>query len=134
MIWALLAWYLLGGAGVGSGAILTSSGVEAIEEKLVEVVFDDVRLGRATDTLQTLRKDLKSFEKRFVRSGRQLNKLYEEHEVNRDATYAILDELNADWAAGQQQALDARFALRDALTEAEWNEMFGADSASGNSP
>jgi hypothetical protein len=38
---------------------------------------------------------------------------------------ALLGDLNAEWAAGQERALNARFALRDVLTEEEWSAFFG---------
>lgn len=124
MIWALLAWYFFGG-GVGSGAILTSSGVDDLSEQVAIVVEAETRRESATRTLKSLKKDVKAFEKTFARSGKKLNKLYKDHEGDREEALAILDDLNSEWATGQERALDARFALRDELSEEEWSELFG---------
>jgi len=125
MIWALLAWYFFGGGGVGSGAILTSSGVDDISEQVAIVVEDEARVRSAVQTLKGLRKEVKAFEKSFTKSGRKLNNLYEDHADNREEAVALLAELNAEWQAGQGSALDASFALRDTMTEDEWTAVFG---------
>jgi len=125
VIWALLAWYFFGGGGVGSGAILTSSGIDDISEQVAIVVQDETRVRSAAQTLKGLRKEIKAFEKSFAKSGRKLNKLYEDHADNREEALAILAELNSEWKVGQESALDARFALRDTMTEDEWTAVFG---------
>jgi len=125
MIWALLAWYFFGSGGVGSGAILTSSGVDELGNKVAIVVEDDTRRQSATRTLRDLKKDAKAFEKSFRKSGRQLNKLYEEHADNRQEALVILNDLNSEWEAAQGRALDARFALREQMSEKEWSALFG---------
>jgi hypothetical protein len=125
MIWALLAWYFFGGGGAGSGAILTSSGVDDISDQVAIVVEDETRRQSAKQTLKGLKKELKTFEKSFTKSGRKLNKLYKDHADNREEALAILAELNSEWKAGQENALDARFALRDTMTEDEWAAVFG---------
>lgn len=125
MIWALLAWYFFGGGGAVSGAILTSSGVDNISEQVAIVVEDDTRRQSAQQTIKGLKKELKAFEKSFAKSGRKLSKLYEDHADNREEALAILAELNSEWKAGQESALDTRFALRDTMTEDEWAAVFG---------
>ena len=128
MIWALIAWHFFGGAGIGSGAILSASGVEALREQVIIVVEDDARRQGASDVLRDLQKSVKAFEKAFRKSGKQLDKLYADHADTTDEALGILDSLNIEWAAGQQKTLDARFELRDKLTEQEWSTLFD-DSA-----
>jgi hypothetical protein len=125
MIWALLAWYFFGGGGAVSGTILTSSGVDDISEQVAIVVEDETRRQSAQQTIKGLKKELKAFEKSFAKSGRKLSKLYEDHADNREEALAILAELNSEWKAGQESALDTRFALRDTMTEDEWAAVFG---------
>jgi len=133
MIWALLAWFVLGGPGAGSGAILTSSGVEDLRDRVAVVVDDEARRRSAAATLGGLKKDVRAFERVYASSGRKLNDLYSDHETGRAAALAILDGLNSEWAEGQQRALDARFALRDGLTEAEWSALFPGRDQSAQS-
>ena len=124
MIWALLAMYFLGGS-VGSGAILTSTGVAELQKQVLVVTNDEARAKRASAILDELRKEVITFEKAFAKSGRQLNKLYKDPRDNGQAALDILDDLNATWESGQERALDARFALRDELSQDEWDKLFG---------
>ncbi len=119
MIMALMAWFFLGGS-TGSGAMLTSDDVAYMQKRVATVVNDKDAAKTATSILKSLGKDVRAFEKLFERSGKDLNKLYSEHAANQQAVLEILDRLNDDWEAGQRRALDARFALRDTLTEQEW--------------
>jgi hypothetical protein len=129
MIMALLMLYFLGG-GVGSGAMLTSAGVDQLQDQVVAVVKDDARSKRATTILKSLKKEVRAFEKAFAKSGRQLNKLFKDPGDNREQALLILNDLNANWEARQLRALDARFGLRDELTEQEWKALFAMDQAS----
>jgi hypothetical protein len=124
MIMLLLAWYFLGG-GVASGMILTSPGVDALAQRAATVVADETRRQAAVQTLEILQKDIKAFEKAYAASGKALGKLYRNHGGGGHEALFILDDLNTAWAAGQQRALDARFALRNELTEDEWAALFG---------
>jgi len=125
MFWALMAWYFLGGSTVASGSVLTSAGVADLEERVAILVEDPIRQQSAARTLKDLRASVKSFEKTFAKSGKQLKRLYVDHADNRDEALAIFDDLNSEWEAGQKRALDARFALRDQLTEDAWQALFG---------
>jgi hypothetical protein len=123
MIWAFLAWYFLGGTASG-GAILTSAGVADLRERVTVVVEDKARARIAAALLNDLKKDVKAFESDYSKSGKLLNELYSDHADNRRQVQAALDALNAAWEEGQGRALDARFALRDVLTEKEWAALF----------
>ena len=124
MIMAMLVMYFLGGS-VGSGAILTSAGVAELQKQVLVVMDDEARAKRASAILEELRKEVTTFEKAFAKSGRQLNKLYKDPRDNGQAALDILDDLNATWESGQERALDARFALRDELSQDEWDKLFG---------
>lgn len=123
MIWALLAAYFLGGGGI-SGSMLTSAGVKQLSKQTETVVVEPARAESAQQTLKILRKEVKTFEKRFTKSGKQLTKSYKNHTADPDQAIALLDELNSGWEVSQQRALDLRFELRDSLTEEEWAAMF----------
>ena len=125
MIWALLAWYFFGGAsGIGAN-LLTLQVLSDLSDKVEVTVVDTDRRDHALETLGVLKKDVRRFKMKFVRSGRQLNKLYKDHSAHPDDALVILDSLNSDWEARQSQALDSWFELRRTLTEDEWNQLFG---------
>jgi hypothetical protein len=126
MIWALLALYFFGGGGMGSGAILTSSAVGDLTQQVETLIEDKTRRKAAARTLKNLKRDVKSFEKAFSKSGRELDKLYLDHANHEDAALELLEALDAEWARGQRRAIDARFELRDMLTEEEWSIVFGS--------
>jgi hypothetical protein len=129
MLMALMAMYFFGGAGGDTGAVLTSSGVKDLQERVEFVIEDDARRDSATELLKDLGSDVKAFEKTFASSGKQLNKLYRTHGVATEDALAVFDDLNAHWAEGQEQALNARFALRDMLSEEEWSAIFDTDAS-----
>jgi phenylpropionate dioxygenase-like ring-hydroxylating dioxygenase large terminal subunit len=99
--------------------------VADLEEQVLAIVRHPARQDAATRTLKALRKEVQTFEKTFAKSGKQLNKLDKAHAENQQEMLALLGDLNAEWAAGQERALNARFALRDVLTEEEWSAFFG---------
>ncbi len=125
MIWALLAAYYLGG-GIGgiSGSALTVASVEQLSERAEMIIMDFERSEAAQKTLGELKKEAKSFQKLFGRTGKQLTKSYNDHEADRDEAVEILTELNTGWEAAQQRALDLRFELKESMTEDEWSELF----------
>jgi len=128
MIWALLAAYFLsGGVGGISGSALTSAGVKQLSEHAEMIIEDPERSEAAQQTLHELRKETKSFQKLFGRSGKQLTKSYKNHEADRDEAVETLTDLNAGWEAAQQRALELRFELKESMTEEEWSELFDAE-------
>jgi len=126
MLIALLAAFLLGGGGV-SGSVLTTAAVKQLSKQTETVVADPARAETAQQTLKALRKEVKAFEKRFTKSGKQLTKSYKDHTADPDQALAILDELNSGWQVSQQHALDLRFELHDSLTEEEWAALFSSE-------
>ncbi|MEJ2604272.1 MAG: hypothetical protein P8172_13470 [Gammaproteobacteria bacterium] len=124
MILALLAWYFLSGAGAGGGMILTSSDVDGLGEQAAMVIEDEARARTVAATLERLKEDVEEFEAVFAESGRELNGLYEDHVNNREEALAVLGDLNSAWDVSQKRALDARFALREMMTEEEWSAIF----------
>ena len=135
MIWAILGWLLFSGSGSVYGAsalMLTEDGNEELIGAISAIVSQDDRRQSAIQPLTELQADIRSFEKLFKNSGEKLNKLYQSHDSMSHEASAILDELNKSWEEGQARALDARFKLRDSLTEQEWDSLFGADSGDGS--
>ena len=126
MIWALLAAFLLGGGG-DSGSMLTSASVKQLGERTREVISDPARAEAAQQTLAELRKEVKAFQKRFSKSGKELNRSYKNHAADLNHAMAVLEELNSGWNTSQQRAIDLRFALRDSMTREEWSALFAAD-------
>ena len=135
MIWAILGWLLFGGSGGVYGAsalMLTEEGNEELIGAISAIVSQDDRRQSAIQPLTELQADIRNFEKLFKNSGEKLNKLYQSHDSMSHEASAILDELNKSWEEGQARALDARFKLRDSLTEQEWDSLFGADAGDGS--
>ena len=130
MIWAMLGWLLFGGSGGAYGQsalMLTEDGNKELIASISEIVIEDERRQKAVQPLEDLQVEIRSFETLFNDSGQQLNELYLSHESMSEDANVILDALNSAWEVGQAQALDARFELRDSLTEQEWESLFGAD-------
>ena len=125
MIWVLLiAFFLGGGVGSVSGSILTPAAVKHLSERTQAVITDPIRAETARQTLVELRKEVKAFEKIFLKSGNQLTRSYKDHAVDLDQALTLLGDLNTDWQASQHRAVDLRFKLRDTLTEEEWILLF----------
>ncbi len=126
MIWELLAaFFLSGGVGGVSGSILTPAAVKNLSKRTQAVITDPARAEAARQTLVELRKEVKAFERIFSKSGKQLTRSYKDHAVDAGQALTLLGNLNTDWLASQQHAVDLRFKLRDTLTEEEWVTLFG---------
>ncbi len=126
MLMALLAAYLLGGGGLG-GSILTPAAVKQMSKQVEVTVVDPARAEAAAETLAELKVEIKGFDKKFAKSGKELTKLYKDHGADGDQMLAVLAELNADWEGSQQRGIDLRFELRESLTEEEWAAVFGGE-------
>lgn len=124
MLAALLMAYLLGGGG-GAGGILTPAAVKQIGKQVETAVIDPAKSEAAARTLDNLKTEVKGFDKAFAKSGKELTKLYKDHEGDASHMLAVLEELNADWEATQERAIDLRFELKVSLTEEEWAVVFG---------
>jgi len=126
MIIALLTamYVLLGGAAGVTGGALNPAAVKQIGKQVEVAVTDPARAEAAAETLGELKTEIKAFEKAFSKSGKELTKLYKDHEADADQMLAVLDELGSDWEATQQRAIDLRFDLKKSLTEEEWAEVF----------
>ena len=127
MIWALLAMFFLGGGGGISGSMLTTAGVKQLIEQTELVVADPARVEAAQQTLKDLRIEVKAFEKKFAKSGKQLTKYYKDHAADADEALAILEDLNSGWESSQQRAVELRFELKESLTEEEWAALFASE-------
>lgn len=120
MIMAMLVAYFLGGLSAIDGGMLSSSGLKEMSLRSQIVIADPERAEAAHDLLRGLKKKIGAFERAFAREGRELNRLYRNHESNEDQAFTILRQANAEWEVIQRQALDVRFRLRDQMTEEEW--------------
>lgn len=125
MIWAILATYFLGG-GLGgvNGSLLTSAMVKELSHKAETVIIEDDRAGTAQTIFKELRNEIRGYERKFARSGRQINRSYKDYEADKEKTLSILRDLNSDWETMQQRVIELRFELREQMTEQEWNELF----------
>jgi hypothetical protein len=74
-----------------------------------------------------LKKELKSFEDTFSRSGGQLTESYLDHAADEEQALATFDNLNSHWETIQIRAIDLRFELRNHISEQEWAELFAAE-------
>ena len=126
MIWALLAWFLLGGSSNDHSALmLNASGAQELIVSIESVVTDDLRRSDAMKVVEGLQAEIVEFEQLFSDSGRQLDRLYSDHGDTSNEIREVFSELNATWEAGQTHALDARFVMREVMTEQEWRSIFG---------
>ncbi len=128
MFWAFMYWYFFGG---GAGAIdagaLTPAAVEELSDRVAIVVEDPARAEAAQSILKDLRKDLVAFDKQFAASGKVVRRSYRDHAADHTDVEAALDQMNRDWARGQERALDLRFELRDKLTREEWAALYSQE-------
>ena len=127
LIALLTAMYLLLGGTTGHAGALTTATVKEMGKQVEVAVTDPVRAEAASDTLKELRGEIKAFEKKFSKSTKSLTKLYKDHDANADRVLAVLDELNSDWLASQERAIDLRFDLKESLTREEWEDVFGGE-------
>lgn len=125
MIWALLAWFLLGGSNDHSALMLNANGAQELIVSIESVVTDDLRRSEAVMAVEGLEAEIAEFEQLFSDSGRQLDRLYSDHDDTSNEIREVFSELNATWEAGQTHALDARFVMREVMTEQEWRSIFG---------
>jgi len=126
MFWAFMYWYFFGsGAGAIDGGALTPSAVEALGDRVEIVVTDPARAAAAQSTLNDLGTGVVAFEKKFEASGKAVIRSYRDHAADRAEIEAVLDDLNRDWAQGQERALDLHFELREQLTREEWAALWG---------
>ncbi len=125
MIWALLAWFLLGGSNDHSALMLSADGAQELIVSIESVVTDDLRRSEAVMAVEGLEAEIAEFEQLFSDSGRQLDRLYSDHDDTSYEIREVFSELNATWEAGQTHALDARFVMREVMTEQEWRSIFG---------
>jgi hypothetical protein len=127
MLMALLAAYLLGGGGA-SGGVLTVPAVKQIQARVEASVADSSRAEAAAAELAALKAEIKSFDKTFGKSGKQLTKLFKDHDAGAAEMQEALDALNRDWADAQSEALEIRARLREQLTREEWQAVFGSEA------
>ena len=126
MLMALLAAYLLGGGGLG-GSILSPAAVKQMSMQVEVTVVESARAEVAAETLAELKVEIKGFDKKFAKSGKELIELYKDHNADAGQMLAVLEELNAGWEASQQRGIDLRFELKESLTEEEWAAVFGGE-------
>ena len=125
MVWALLAWFLLGGSNGHSALMLNASGAQELIVSIESVVTDDLRRSEALLVVEDLESEIGGFEQVFSDSGRQLDRLYAIHDDASEEIREVFSELNSTWEVGQARALDVRFRLRELMTEEEWALLFG---------
>ena len=123
MLVALLMAYFLGGGGT-SGAILTEANVKQLAKSVESTVSEPARADAALGHVAELKKTVKGFEGRFGKSAKDLSKLYKDHSAGSKAMLSVIEDLNADWAAAQERAIDLRFELKESLTQEEWSALF----------
>lgn len=130
MIWAMLAWLLLGSSAGQNSLMLNAEGADKLISSIKAAVPDESRQKNAVEHVKELKSEMAAFERLFSDTGKQLNCLAENHEDTTDEFNTVLSGLNDTWEAGQSRALDERFELRKSMTEKEWQKVFGPDSGS----
>ena len=131
MIWALLAVYFFGGGAVG-GSMLTPDSVKAMSKRVDDVIVEPERAKVAEENFDALRDEVKSFNKTFRKSGKQLEKLYEDHSSDTETMLVALHDLNVEWDAAQSRAIDLRFELKDSMSAVEWAAVVSVEQANND--
>ena len=121
MLIALITILFLGGG--LENAVLDYVGY--IQGSIDEDVLDGERQSDAKATLKTMKQltstHAKSNEKAFVALLDEMSEL----DGNSDAVNAIWDAYYQDVESYNEQMINLRFQLRDSLTRAEWEAIFG---------
>ena len=120
----LMAYFLGGGLGGVYGSLLSTAALQELSAKTETIVVEERRNEEAQAILKGLSKEVGRFERKFARTGRQLNRAYKRHDWEEDKAMSILNGLNDEWEILQRRAIGLRFELRDQLTEEEWNRLF----------
>lgn len=129
MIWALLAAFLFGGGTNSSASIITQAMIDQMIDQVEMVIVDPKRANAAVDNLDVMGDEIKNFNKKLAKSGKELGKLYTDHESNTMSMLSNLEALNTEWYATQQRILDQRFKLKNSISEDEWNKIFSDSEA-----
>lgn len=125
MIWALLAIYLLGG-GPG-GSVLTPDAIKDMSKRADDVIVDPARADAAVENFAALRDEVKAFNKKYSKSGKALEKLYKDHDVEAEEMLLVINDLNVEWDAAQKRAIELRIELKESMTADEWSAIVVAD-------
>ena len=121
MIWALLAIYFLGG-GMG-GSVLTTDAIKAMNKRVDDVIVDSAKAKAIGNDLDSLRAEVKGINKIYSKSGKELTKIYKDHAVGAENMIIVMDQLNVEWDAAQQRAIELRLKLKDSMTAEEWSAI-----------
>ena len=98
MIWILLATYLFGGGVDGAnGSQMTTGMIDEWSRNTVTIVRDPARVEKAQKIFKELKKEIKSFEDTFSKSGGQLTKSYLDHAASKEQALATLSKMNSGW-------------------------------------
>jgi len=114
------------GGGYSEGSLLTVAEVDSIIERIETVVSDPSRASMAKQSMTNLKDEIDTFNKKFENSDSQMKQLYISHDAEAAQMHAQFGKLNHQWHASQQKAIDLRFKLKESITEAEWDSLFGA--------
>lgn len=116
----------MGGAHGGGAGILTEEMIKQVIAQLETVVADPERAKQAEKTLAEMKSEIKGFNKTVTKSGKELGKLYMDHDAGTESMLTNLEAINSEWRAAQQKIMEQRFELKKSINAEEWAVMFSA--------
>jgi hypothetical protein len=126
MLSTMLTVFLLGG-GLMGGSILNPAEVEAIGERVEQMVEDPARVAAATQLLDELKSEVENFDEIFVDSGNDLSDIFRDHNAGSRQMLKELEALNLEWYTSQNRNVKLRARLKNSITAEEWAVVFGAE-------
>jgi BioD-like phosphotransacetylase family protein len=124
-ILVLLLYTLLGGSGlIGVGIFATGRSIDALEDRIEDVVTDKSRRKSAQQVLATWEKQGEAFLDEHAERREQLLEKLERHATRPAELRALFGAMSAANQQIQTRVLDQRFALKALLTRAEWEQLF----------
>lgn len=117
---ALLTLFLLSGNGTLDVAIFAAD-TDAV---LREVIKDEARARTAVEISKRQHGQLEETLKRASKVMKEFGKADKDQAAGADALAPFLESLVEERKLAEKQTLDAVFALRETMTEEEWNAAF----------
>ena len=121
MLIALMTILFLGGGG-GSSAVMAYFAES--QDRVKEVVIDNVRSDEAVDILKSMQGLGKQQNEAWQDVFKELENEFGEHESDEDAIDAIWDDYYRQLREINDEAVELRFELREQLTREEWEQVF----------
>lgn len=122
MIWAALA--ILFSSMFGDSAHFGILRIDHLRDRAKHIIEDDARLEQVNHIIDTAAAADRRFARDSLAASADLFRLHADQTAQTEALAAVFEKLEANRHVAINAVLDARFALRQVLTEDEWQAMF----------